>query len=92
MLRIVKIVGDSMAPAIEANTYALVRPTWLKRLEVGDIIVVNHPSLGLIVKRLVCLDYISGHQISGDSSDSLSKEALGRVPTHDISGVLMFHT
>ena len=92
MLHILKVVGKSMLPTLRPETFVLVRATWLKKLEVGDIVLVKHVSFWLIIKRLVHLDYSCGHTIAGDNRHSVSADALGKIYSNDILGVVFLHT
>jgi hypothetical protein len=81
-----------MLPTIKPNAFLLVRATWLKKLEVGDIVLVKHAYFGLIIKRLIQLNYSCGHTIAGDNRHSFSADTLGKVYSSDILGVVFLHT
>jgi len=92
VLNIIKVVDNSMLPNLKPEAFALVRATWLKKLEVGDIVIVNHLIFGAIIKRLVHIDYYYGHNIAGDNPHSVSTGELGKIWSCDVVGVVLFHT
>ncbi|PKI00669.1 hypothetical protein CXF81_15570 [Glaciecola sp. 33A] len=81
-----------MLPTIKPKAFVMVRATWLKKLEVADIVLVKHACFGLIIKRLIHLDYSCGHTIAGDNRHSVSADTLGKVYSNDILGVVFLHT
>lgn len=81
-----------MLPTIKPEAFLLVRATWLKKLKVGDIVLVKHACFGLIIKRLVHLDNSCGHTIAGDSRHSVCADTLGKIYSNDILGVVCLHT
>jgi hypothetical protein len=92
VINILKVVGNSMLPTIKPKAFVMVRATWLKKLEVADIVLVKHACFGLIIKRLIHLDYSCGHTIAGDNRHSVSADTLGKVYSNDILGVVFLHT
>ncbi|HTV22541.1 MAG TPA: S24/S26 family peptidase [Polyangiaceae bacterium] len=88
MLRVVRVGGDSMSPTLENGDFVVALGAPLARQHrAGDVVIVDHARLGLIVKRIAELDP-SGNwvQLEGDSAASTTREALGRVPCHHVKG------
>lgn len=84
--KIVRIIGDSMSPGLPDSTYAVFRKASVIR--VNDTVLVDHPTLGLIVKD-VCSVSESGLRLKGRNALSTSSEQLGRVPNSAFRGRLV---
>lgn len=59
-LKLLKVAGNSMHPAIASGVFVLV---WhwsvfgrAQRLKVGDVVAVDHPIYGQIIKRISAID------------------------------------
>ena len=76
-----------MLPVIKPRSFALFR--WTRRVQVDDIVLVEHPRFGRIIKsvRLVEKGVI---ELAGLSIDSVSSKALGQVTPSDIYGTLVW--
>lgn len=85
--RLVRIDGHSMAPRIPAGSYALFRrrPSYA----VGDIVLVQHPRFGRIVKQAKTASE-GRYALQGLAPESTSSEALGTVALSDILGRLVW--
>ena len=81
--RLVRIVGDSMAPDLPNGAYALFRKT--RDLREGHTVLVDHPDFGRIVKRIGKIDP-AGVTLQGTDPRSTSSERLGCVPLSAIRG------
>lgn len=85
-LRLVRIDGDSMAPRLPHGTFALFRRTsWI---EPDDIVLVQHPVFGRIVKKVVSVSS-QGLTLAGLSSRSVSSLSLGPVEHGAVQGKLV---
>ncbi len=87
MIRIVKVVGDSMSPALNDGDYIVtIKP---RRLRPGFIYVVNHSDLGRIIKRL---ERIEGgrYYFAGDNPSSTPSAVIGSVTRARIIGRMIF--
>ena len=78
---LVRVSGGSMAPLLRDGDYVAARtfgPT--RRPSDGDIVLVDHPRLGLIVKR-VCETATDGrYRLEGLAPESTDSVALGWMP------------
>lgn len=74
-----------MFPNLVDGDYVLARK---KVATLGDIVLVRHASLGLIVKRICGIDKTRRYSISGDNVLSTPTEAFGPIPSDSISGVV----
>ena len=85
--RIIRIVGNSMKPLLRDGDFAIVRK--YRRPKVTDVVLVNHPEYGLMVKRLVYHDRSDNDmQLAGDNALSVSSYHMGKLPSHAIIGVV----
>ncbi len=55
MLRIFRIQGQSMQPALYAGDFVIVLTLWI-RPQRGQLVLVKHPEYGIIVKRVHTVD------------------------------------
>src|SRR5262245_51123701 len=88
MLRVVRVGGESMSPTLEDGDFVVALGAPLARPHRrGDIVIVEHERLGLIVKRIAELDPFGDWvQLEGDAAASCSRESLGRVARRAIKG------
>ena len=76
---IFKVRGNSMAPFLKNDDYLVVlrnKFNWLPNT--GSIVVVDHPDLGKIVKKVSSVDGDT-FSMAGLTSSSISQSHLGRV-------------
>lgn len=83
--RIARVEGESMAPTLVDGDYVLARRTVAA---LGDVALIRHSSLGLIVKRICGIDEAYGYTVAGDNPRSTSSEAIGPVTIEAITGVV----
>ena len=84
---IVRVDGDSMSPTLHNGDYLIVR----KRrgpLTRGTVVIIQHPSLGVIVKRVQSRDQDGRYRVSGDNTLSTASEHLGSIEDQAISAVV----
>lgn len=74
-----------MSPSLANGDYVIARE---KGPSPGDIALVQHPSLGLIIKRIETIDAANRYTLCGDNSLSSSGRAMGAVDADDIVGVI----
>jgi nickel-type superoxide dismutase maturation protease len=94
MLRIIKVSGDSLDPAISEGDFVLIAkiPFMLNSLKKGDVVIFNHPIYGRLIKQIEwvsadgqALFVIGAHDFSVDSRQfgPISKQLLqGKVIWH----------
>ena len=92
--RFVSVHGNSMLPSLSDGDYLFTIPIrWFRfgRLyRQNDIVVVNHPELGRIVKRIESVT-ARGVVLSGDNqSESTSSAVIGLVPFEQIAARSLF--
>ena len=77
--RLARVRGRSMTPQFAPGDFVLGLRWPGMRLRAGQVVLAEHPSLGLLIKRVAQL---SGERarLSGDSAESASSDDLGAVP------------
>lgn len=70
-----------MSPHFVHGDYVFcIRHRW-QRFNVGDVVVVNHPELSIIIKRIARLrEADASFLLSGDNPQSTSSEVMGWLP------------
>jgi len=85
-LRIMRVEGASMEPLVPADSFAVFRPT--RRAKPGDVVLVDHPRFGRIVKSIRDVD-ADGISLSGQSKFSVSTARLGKVRPDRVIGKMI---
>lgn len=84
--RIARVEGDSMVPTLVDGDYVLARR---KIASLGDVVLIRHSSLGLIVKRISSFrGETQRYTVAGDNPLSTSSEVLGPVIVDAVIGVI----
>lgn len=97
-LRLLKVTGNSMYPALTSGAFVLVIRWrafgWHQRLAVGDMVAVDHPEFGAIVKRVSRLDNDNGgvkFRLCGDNQQASVTEAqIGWINEEQFIGKVVF--
>jgi nickel-type superoxide dismutase maturation protease len=86
-LKILKVKGQSMAPAIPPDCFILASK-WLMLFPVraGQRLVISHSTYGVIVKTVAMVDKNGFIWSRGENNGSLSVEQLGPVDKQQIIG------
>lgn len=88
MLRILRVQGDSMRPALQADDFVLVATMW-RRPQPQRLIVVQHPEYGVIIKRVLSCHADGTCWLSSDNAAGTTTQQLGEIrPEHIIGRVL----
>ncbi len=81
-----------MSPRIPDKSYALILRTPIaNRLgfmlpRVGDTLVVEHDSLGTIIKTMVKIDRLGRFWLKGDNDSSVSMHEMGPIRLRQVIG------
>ena len=75
-LKIFRVSGDSMSPTIIDGDYVLARKFKTKPPN-GSIAVIQHPSLGRLIKRINFANQTGEIFVSGDNDLSTPSEEIG---------------
>ena len=82
-LKVIRVAGDSMSPALPEGSFVLFRRA--SRYRIGDVVLVRHPEFGTIVKRIAAFE--PGFLwLKGDHPSSVSREAMGCLPLKAVLG------
>lgn len=76
-LGIHRVQGLSMTPNFLHDDYVLTFRWRFSRFRVGDVVVVRHPSLGTIIKRIAQMDDRGRLLLAGDHPASTDSATLG---------------
>ena len=89
-IKVARVQGTSMLPQLNDQDYVVaVGWPWL-RLRPGQIVMILHPYLGLIIKRIFTVKH-QCYTLVGDHSSSISSEKIGWVRRSQIIGRVIFH-
>lgn len=76
-----------MLPDIPPGSYAVFTSFWRRgSLRNGDVIRVNHPQFGVIIKYIHHIDADDQIWLAGANGQSVTTEAMGPVYPEQISG------
>ena len=83
---IAHVRGDSMSPRLHDGQLKLFRrkPTY----KIGEIVLVDHPRYGLVIKQVAALTEMSV-RLQGLNPNSVSEDSIGDVPLDRIAGRLV---
>ena len=76
---IVRVVGDSMSPTLDDGDYVIARSIGSSVCRNGTVVLIHHPTLGPIVKRVVSRDRSGRYVVEGDNTLSTTSESLGAL-------------
>ena len=81
-----------MSPQFVESDYVLVFSRRNLKLKRGQIVVVNHPFYGTIVKRIARVTRGNTLRLRGDNrQESTSTEALGEITQDQVIGKVVWH-
>jgi hypothetical protein len=76
-----------MSPTLHDGDFVVaLRTRWAGRYRPGDVVLVDHPALGWIIKRIARLEPEGWLRLEGDDPESCSSEFLGNVPLQAVLG------
>lgn len=78
-----------MFPTLSAGDFVCV---WrrLKRIDVGDLVVCDHPEYKRMIKRVAAIDLDGRYLLEGDNPTSLSSEKMGWFSLDSLYGKVIF--
>jgi Peptidase S24-like len=87
VLRFVRVRGVSMSPALGDGDFVLVASgRFCGPARVGSVVLVAHPQLGMLLKRIVAHDCQRRVKLQGDNALSIASEDLGYMPADSVAG------
>lgn len=91
MIGLYRIHGDSMSPSLLTGDYVVTWRMQASRLLEGQVVVVDHPTLGRIVKRIHALLANQQVLLIGDNRrQSTETEVIGHVDAHRVLGKMVW--
>ncbi|TXR54583.1 hypothetical protein FME95_08620 [Reinekea thalattae] len=75
-----------MYPVFQPDDYVVICRRLFTPYQTGDIVVVQHPSLGLIIKRIVSIDPQQQISLAGENPASTSSQAIGLINKKQLVG------
>lgn len=87
LLGLFRVSGNSMVPAFTHGDYVLTHRFGLGGPGVGDVVVVDHPVLGTVIKRIQSVSSTGNLKLAGDNRiESTAAEKLGSVSPDRVLG------
>jgi nickel-type superoxide dismutase maturation protease len=86
-----RISGNSMLPVLKNGDYIVAIHYWKIAFKCNDIVVVQHPTFGEIIKRIAKIDNNGDFWLNGDGSDTLSSLTMGAINKKSILGKMIWH-
>jgi nickel-type superoxide dismutase maturation protease len=86
-----KIQGDSMLPVFKPNDFVFSLSRYKSRYQVNDVVIVQHPSLGKIIKRIKNMEKNHVLLVGDNLQQSTSTKSMGRLPLELIKGRVIWH-
>ena len=84
---IVRVVGDSMSPTLADGDYVIARKM-NGSVDNGTVVLIHHPALGPIVKRVVSRDRDGRYVVKGDNAQSTPSESLGAMDPESVQATV----
>lgn len=91
MLYLRRISGNSMDPTLRNGDYIVAAKSYFTHYQVADIVLVQHPQFGEIIKRIYQIDDNLQYWLCGDGTDTLSPQTMGAINRSDIKAKLLWH-
>ena len=87
MLRIYRVINDSMRPGLTAGDFVIARRR-RRPPRAGERVVVDHPNHGVIIKRVASVASNGNLICQSDNPAGLSPEQLGPIAQQRIRGIV----
>ncbi len=89
LIGIFKVDGKSMLPILAEGDF-VITSRLLSKIRPNNIVVVEHPSYGRLIKRV--LEVSDDHRLwlCGENTSSLTPEKIGWIHTENIKGKVYF--
>ena len=76
-----------MSPSMPAGTYVLFKRFYVwKWLKAGDVVKVNHPRYGIIIKSIVFKDHNGFYWLGGENENSVTTAEIGPISRQMVLG------
>jgi phage repressor protein C with HTH and peptisase S24 domain len=93
MLRLLKIMGESLSPDFENGDFVIVSkiPFLFSPLAIGDVVAFYQPGYGLLIKRVQGVNPGGSLHVLGTQPDSTDSRVFGPVKREDVIGKVIWH-
>ena len=94
MFRLLKVTGDSLYPAYRQGDFVLITkiPFLLNSIQRGDVIVIEHPVYGTLIKRVESVSADRGaYYVLGVHENSVDSRQFGPVDRQELVGKVIWH-
>lgn len=89
MINLIKVKGESMAPALNDGDFVFTS-RWHTKLRVDHLVVVDHALYGFIVKKVLHIAPDGQLWLGGESNKSLRSERIGWVSPRRVVGKVIY--
>ena len=89
-VKVARVRGTSMLPQFGDSDYVIAINWPYLNLQPGHVVLVSHPSLGLIIKRIFAI-HSQYYKLVGDHPSSISPDQMGLVERSKVLGLIVFH-
>jgi phage repressor protein C with HTH and peptisase S24 domain len=90
-LGIHKIQGESMLPVFKHDDFVVSFSCCNSHYKINDVVIVQHPTLGKIVKRIISIEKKSVMLVGDNLQQSTSTQSIGPQPLSHIQGRVIWH-
>lgn len=93
MLRILRVTGASLSPAVQGGDYVLVitLPILKRRLKPADIVAFHHPDYGILIKIIASVTRDDRLFVTGTDPASVDSRTFGPIQRHEVIGKVIWH-
>lgn len=86
-----KIQGESMLPVFKHDDFVVSFSCCNTHYRINDVVIVQHPSLGKILKRILSIEQKSVRLVGDNLQQSTSTQSIGLQPLSHIQGRVIWH-
>ena len=80
-----------MSPSYLDGDFVISRRNFMRRYQIDDVVVVKHPVLGVIIKRIAAISTDYEFWLQGDNPMSTNSAAMGWLSQNCILGKVRWH-
>jgi len=78
-----------MSPVLLPDDFVLTS-RWFFSPKIGNIVVVNHPVYGQIIKRIHAVNTNGDFQLTGENAQSITSNQIGWMPRESCVGKVIY--
>ncbi|WP_286206508.1 S24/S26 family peptidase [Sessilibacter corallicola] len=91
-IKLFKVSGESMLPTFFDGDYVVTWRSRLSKITIGDVVAIDHPSYGLIIKRVTELNANGSCFVAGDNPNSTPQSSFGLIDKNQVLGKVIYHS